>query len=44
VLVSLWIMGLLFILYFSFSFPAVLQVYCPKLIDKWIERNKKKIK
>lgn len=41
---SLWIMGILFILYFSFSFPAVLAFYFPNSVDFRILRLLKKQK
>lgn len=41
-LVSLYIMGSIFLVYFSLSLPAVLQFYCSKIVDKYVEKKLKK--
>lgn len=42
--ISLVIMGILFLVYFMFSFSAVLLFYFPTQLDKGVERRLKKMK
>lgn len=40
---SLIVLGILFIIYFMFSFPAVLLMYFPKQLDKSAEKRLAKL-